>query len=280
MTAATHPVEQALAEIAAGSFRISARSFGFLDDWDSEAERLCRGFGTPAEQFSVRGAVFAQPFGKMHVAIVQAQGDVRRLQFRLLVVERSVYSRYIADPFLVADRFPADFSNTSHMPALEWAEEAPPPRTIDKLQHVLQTGGSPTLLGAVQALIDGGRLVFERSESADQLVRNLWQLLPYASQAELWPATTAFSADLDFHLLVVPKVARLKAGNYLTEEQALDYPHGRYELALQCAIEHGDQREVDRLFRRRTSRQTLRLAVFILIGAIVLALAMAVLQRI
>jgi hypothetical protein len=62
----------------------------------------------------------------------------------------------------------------------------------------------------------------------------------------------------------------------LGEEQVRDYPEGRYEYNLQHAAEMGDQAELDRLFARRSSRETLRLAlvifalVFLLIVAKVL----------
>ena len=146
---------------------------------------------------------------------------------------------------------------------------APPRRTVEKLQEVLKTGGSTTLLGAVQGLIDGGRLVFERSAPAPQLVRDLWQLLPYSAQAELWPTTFAFGNDLRFDILVVPKTDGLSLDRYITEEQALDYPEGRYELGLQFAVEGGNQRELDHLLGRRSSKQMLRLALFILFGGVI-----------
>ena len=44
-----------------------------------------------------------------------------------------------------------------------------------------------------------------------------------------------------------------------TDEQARDYPEGRYELALQTAAESGDQAELNRLFARRSSLDTIRI---------------------
>lgn len=278
MTTSAPAIEQALADIVGSAFRIVTASPGFLDDWTGETERLCRGIGTPPAGLSVELALFAQPLGKAHVVIVQFRGDATRLAFRLLVLDRASYCVCGADPFLIADRFPPEWTAPRGLPTLTSPAATPPPRTVEQLQHVLQTGGSQTLLGAVQALIDGSRLVVERAAPAEQFVRDLWQLLPYAAQAELWPATMAFADSLDFHVLVVPTGVQWQRQRYWTEEQALDYPHGRYELALQYAIEHADQRAVERLLARRSSKQTLRLAVFILIGAIVLALVMGLLQ--
>src|SRR5262249_8901551 len=206
----------------------------------SEAVRLCNGFGARPEGVACPQALFGNPFGPDHVAVVQVadfpnppaeigfQSDA--LSFRFLILPRRLYSDFIADPFRVSDQFFPDWTAKGELPTLTWPNEPPPRRTIAQLQHVLQTGGSPTLLGGVQGLIDGGRLVFERPAPATQLVRDLWQLLPYSSQAELWPATFAFGNDLGFDLLVVPKKEGLPLDRYITEEQATDYPQGRYEL--------------------------------------------------
>jgi hypothetical protein len=202
------------------------------------------------------------------------------LGFRIVAVPRRSYSHQIADPFRVHDTFPPDWTKRGEMPPLTWPAEPPPRRTIADLQKVLQTGGSPTLLGSVQALIDGSRLVFERAAPAPQLARDLWQLLPYSSQAELWPATFAFGNELGFDVLVVPKKEGLQLDRYITEDQALDYPEGRYELNLQIAVESGNQHDIDRLFARRTSRQTLRLALFLLFGAIIITVLVGLLNKI
>ena len=58
---------------------------------------------------------------------------------------------------------------------------------------------------------------------------------------------------------------------HLTADQCRDYPEGRYELALQIAVEAGDQVELDRLFARRTSAETLRLALYMLGAAVAMA---------
>jgi hypothetical protein len=163
--------------------------------------------------------------------------------------------------------------------ALSWPAERPPRRTIAQLQQALQTGGSTTLLGAVQALVDGSRLAFDRVAPAPQLVRDLWALLPNSVRVELWPTTFAFSNDLGFDLLVRYTNQEPPPDRYLTEEQVVDYPEGRYEFALQYAVEHDDQRELDRLLRRPSGRQTLRLAVFILIGGAFTYLAIHAISR-
>ena len=127
----------------------------------------------------------------------------------------------------------------------------------------------PLLLGGVQALIDGSRLLFQSGEPMGKPIRDLWQLLPDRTRCELWPATFAFSDELGFHVLAMPEPPTQWPMGYLTADQARDYPEGRYELALQLAVEESDQRELDRLLARRSSTDTLRLAMFMVIIAFI-----------
>ena len=94
------------------------------------------------------------------------------------------------------------------------------------------------------------------------MFRGLWQLLPERTRFELWPATLAFSNELGFHAVALPAAPEPWPVGYLTADQARDYPEGRYELALQIAAEAGNQPDLDRLLARRSSRDTLRLAMF------------------
>src|SRR5262249_48904441 len=119
-------IEQALyGGQAARGYRFLARSEGFVDDWLPEAERLCAGFGERPAGVACPAAVFAQPFGKDYVAVVQVadQGidDAGRpgaLAFHIVVVPRGAYSHGIGDPFLVADRFPPPWSARGYLPVL------------------------------------------------------------------------------------------------------------------------------------------------------------------
>ena len=60
--------------------------------------------------------------------------------------------------------------------------------------------------------------------------------------------------------------------DYRTEDQAAEYPDGNYEFALQHAAESGDQRELDAVFSKRDSRQTIRLALAVLMLVSILVL--------
>src|SRR5205814_1502832 len=122
---------------------------------------------------------------------------------------------------------------------------------------VLRRPDGPNLLGGSQVLVDGGRVVFERPAPDPALLRDLWRLLPASARSDLWPAAFAFGNTLRFHVLAVPKAEGEEYTHYHTEEQAGDYPEGRYELALQTAAESGDQRGLDKLFARRSQAETL-----------------------
>ena len=267
-------IEQA---IFRGRGELLARSSGFRDDWLLEAERICTGFGVRPAGVACAGAVFAQQFGREHVAVVQVT-DLGSTNdppgFRALIFPRLIYQYHLADPFLIADRFPPPWNARGQLPVLAWPEEPLPPRTVSEVQQALKTGDSPTLLGSVQALVDGGRVVFQRPASDPELLRKLWMLLPTSTRGEIWPASFAFGNDLGFHVLVVPAVEEGVYDRYVKEAEAGDYPAGPYETSLQVAAEAGDQRELDVLFARRSGRQMMRLLILILVLFVILALAM------
>jgi len=252
-------IEQALyGPQADGGRGLLARSPGFGDDWLPDVEQLWQGFGVPAGT-ACPPCLFVRPWPG-GVAVVQA-ADVEGVgtAFRLLLVPARVYADLGGDPFHLTERCPPDWQARDELPTLPVPQPAPP-RSVDAVRTVLDVPQSATLLGGVQALLDGGRLVFERTAPAPELVRSLWALLPNASRAELWPATFAFGNGLGFHVVVTPRAEGPDYANYVHEEQAGDYPEGAYELALQTAAESSDQAALDRLFRRRSRGQTLKLA--------------------
>jgi hypothetical protein len=265
----------------AGGYRFLARSVGFRDDWLAEAERLCTGFGERPGGVACPHCVFGQPFDRRSVAIVQVadQGtdDAGRpgaLGFYLLILPRSLYVELGGDPFYIAEQFPPLWNARGELPSLSWSSGAVPARTVEMLQKTLNMPHSATLLGGAQILLDGGRLVFERTAPDDAILRSLWALLPTRERAELWPASFTFSNVHQFDVLVVPRANGPEYDHYITEEKAGDYPEGRYECNLQSAIETGDQQEIDALLNYSRSR-LLRLIVVLLVIVAILSFAMA-----
>src|SRR5689334_8179121 len=163
-------IEQALYGSKQGQgYGFLARSPGILDDWLPDAERLCTGFGEPPAGISCSGCLFAAPLNKQQVAIVQVAdqgldetGRPGSLAFHLLVLPRSLYRELGGDPFLIAEAFPPSWHARGELPSLSWTASPPSPRSVEQLHKVLNVEVSPTLLGSVQVLLDGGRVVFQR----------------------------------------------------------------------------------------------------------------------
>ena len=74
----------------------------------------------------------------------------------------------------------------------------------------------------------------------------------------------------------MPKVPEGRIPGYLDEEQARDYPESRYERTLQVVVEAGDQAALDRLLARRSSVETLRLALYMVLALAVLSILLRI----
>lgn len=290
-------IEQALYHRTDGEEpQLVAKSAGCQEEWLAEAARLVLAFGDRPVGVQCPEAVFAYPLTSDLVAVVSvADQHDGTIGFRLLIVPRSAYEQFFGNPFDLARRLPADWQARDNVGALTLPAQAPAPPRVQEVQSVLQrvkssaradaepmvrtvaNSESPALLGGVQVLVDGGRVVFERPEPTG-VVPALWTLLPASTRATLWPASFAFSNQLGFDALVVPRARGPEYDDYTTEDQAADYPPGRYELALQTAAEAGDQRHLDQLFGRRSWAETWRLGITLLIALMLLSLASRVLD--
>lgn len=249
--------------------RVLARSDDFPEAWDATAVRLIEEFGPRPDGMSVPAALAALSFDNTHTVVVQFADHAGGLAFRLLILNRKLYDA-ISDPFAVSEAFPPNWSARDSLPPLRWTPDPTPARTVAEVAAVLHHDG-PFLLGATQALIDGGRVALKRETPDETIVRRIWQLLPYSTRNELAVATFAFGVDPRFHLSVTPNPPEKMPFGTLSEENCRNVPEGRYELALQLAAEGGNQAEVDRLFHRRSSKDTLKLAL-LMVGVALLAL--------
>jgi hypothetical protein len=263
-------IQQAIALADARGVRITAKS----DEFDTaEAERIAILFGTRPAGIACPLAHFACPFGKDRVAVARVEdrpGDY--LGFRFLVLSRDLY-RHLGDPFAISDRFPVNWLASGTLPELAWPLERLPERTIEQLDAVLRDGEGPLLLGGAQAVVDGNRVLLKRDAPDEPLVRGLWQLLPDRTRAERWPASFAFSDELGFHLAALPAPTAPATGpKPLSEEAVKDYPPSNYELNLQIAVESRDRAALRRLLARRTADDTIRIGLYMVAFAIVVAI--------
>ena len=210
-----------------------ARSPQFADAWLEPAEQLVFGFGARRNGLRCPRSVFAKPLTKNHIAVVRVKDEYadfpKGLFFHILVVPKSTYDAWIRDPFLLAEKIAPTWEAADPMPSVTMAEEAFTPRTVAQVQGVLKrvkasalkddedpeapdfertaaNSESPALLGGVQILVDGGKLVFVRPEGDLQLAAGMWLLLPERTRCRLWPCSFAFSDELDFDLLIVPQL--------------------------------------------------------------------------
>jgi hypothetical protein len=266
-------IQQAIVLADARSVRVVAAS----DEFDEpQAERIAVLFGSRPPGVACPLAHFACPFGTHHVAVVRVEDRPNELLgFRFLILARELY-RYLGDPFAISDRYPVLWNASGRLPELEWPMELLPERTLEQLDAILKHGDGALLLGSTQALVDGNRVLLQRHEPDERFLRDLWQLLPDRTRCDLWPASFAFSDELGFHAAVGPALPTRRYGMQVLVEDAIrDYPQSSYELNLQIAIESGDRLALKKLLARRTSDETLRLGLYML----VFALAVAVVSR-
>lgn len=269
-------ISQALLLSDSSGVRVVAKSDDFPFAWEEEAVRLVEAFGPRPDGVAVPAALAFLSFGKKHTTVVQYADQPGGFGFRLMVLNRKL-SDAIADPFAVADRFPPDWSARGSLPPLSWPPDSMPERAVEEIA-ALMAPDQPFYLGAIQSLLDGVRIAVPRPAPDDTVPRALWQLLPYRERSHLAFATFAFRPDERLNLAVLPTLPDPLPFGWVSEAKCGDHPPGVYEVALQLATEGRNQRQMDRLLHRRSSKDTLRLAL-ILIGVAVLTVALMATKR-
>lgn len=181
------------------------------------------------------------------------------------VVSRSDYRRCLADAPAILRAVEAD-------PLAETAQVFETNRSAADLLNILKTGDTPTLLGAAQLLVDGGKLHFPDGTPVPlRQVASLWDLLPTRQRAVLgW--TTHLNSNR--HGLAIGAGIKAAEGAW-SWEQAGDYPEGDYERSLHQAASQGDEDTIRRLLNRGSRADVMVLGLLLLaalaIGQIILA---------
>jgi hypothetical protein len=260
-------VEQATAAVhGASDLRWLAASPGFAEEWKALwqprllAQRRGDGVIFPGEALQVH-ALAKKLTGVARLAPLDDPPSI--LGCHVLVVPERAYRLAAGDPFALADACPVNWHARGALPMC--AVPVPPPwRTTAQVCEVLKRADCPLLLGAAQALVDGGRLALIRPQPDTALLRALWMLLPTSTRCELRPASFALADTGAFHAVILPRAAQGELDHrYLSEEQAENYPEGRYEYGVQAAAEAGDQDSLDGLFARRSRSETWRLGLWL-----------------
>ncbi len=290
----TFPIEQATFLLTNhDTLQRLAHSPGFIEDWYPPLEEILNAFGAPPDGITCAQTVFVQKLPPDHIVVVRASSRPGGFGFHTFVLLQEKYQVFLGNPFALTEKFPADWGAHGTLPSQSWEAKPMPGPTVEEVRKVLQRikptplvedvpgedqmqensseePESPALLGGAQVLVDGGKLVFERSTPDYTLIEALWTLLPRVLRGELLPASYAFNQKLAFDVLVVPKLENRLEG-FTTEEQAANYPEGKYELNLQIAAESGNQEDLNALFERRSWRETWRMAMTILIVVSIMA---------
>jgi hypothetical protein len=275
MAVTTFPIHQALAlRSGDAEARWLGQSADFDDRWQPKLAELAVQFGPrpPGTRCPETWLALPDRLPMVVLARVQDLGPPDEapagLGFQFLLLHPEHYDSAGAEAFDLIAGAQACWHSRGTLPTLAGRSLARL-RALGDVQQVLQRADSPLLLGAAQALLDGGRLALQREQPANDVISALWTLLPYRTRLHTSAATFAFGNGLDLCIVAAPPAAKGPYDyRYLSEAQAENYPEGRYELALQIAAEDGDERALHRLLLRRTRADTFKLGLGLLLGLV------------
>lgn len=243
-------------EKSGDSFQILRKSPHFVEEGFNE---FLQKLGSIPSDATFERIVFVLPYDDTFIGIVRMRTNPT--QGSVFLVHRTFYD-FAPHPFFILDQFPnpREGEDEAWFPPTKTL----PPRKVEDLQTILREGEGPLLLGATQSLVDTEQILLVATEPREKFLRDLWELIPDSTRRASWVASYCFADRPEFHLSFVSKLPE-PLGRYMDEERVLDYPDSRYERSLQIAIEAGDQRELDSLLARRSTTETIRLMVMILI---------------
>jgi hypothetical protein len=241
-----------------------------LPHWEELARKIISDFSQAPTGFGEFYALMSLPFGLRHWAVVQVESRCEgTLGFRFLILSKSDWLKGV-DPFSMNGAYPPNWESRGHSESIQYELSFIPPN-VEQAAIWLKEHDLATMLGGLQGVLDGAKLWHEATPTSTAYVRALWNLLPYRSRHDFNFSTLVFQPMHDLKYQALPKESFPPTWppGVLSLQQTGDYPLGRYEQALQLAIEERNASEFEMLLRRRTSRDTLRLAVGLLIAMMV-----------
>ena len=254
--------------------RLLASSGGLSPGVLAAADELLR--MTPPAPRSVDGPVdnrssafWVRPLSRRLTVLAQVEGA----HARLLFFPRREYEAF-GQPFLLDAHFAPDWPAPPGAEPLVWDGSEIAPRTCPQLMDLFKSHDMPLILGAAQALVDGGRLGLVAGAESPGTLAAVWQLLPTALQGRRTVCAVADLPGAGFDAFVTRRPPDPWPVAVLSSEQARDYPHGGYEFALQSAVEHGDEAALARVLSRRPSLDPVRAAVAVGLTALAAGVAL------
>ncbi len=205
---------------------------------------------------------------------IVALGAANRVE--LVALKKADFARYFAaDPFRVArklKRGPAFCSPGE----VSWAvnpEWAVLPK-VSYFQDLLKSADSALLLGGAQALMDGAGVRLDAGHEDREVAERLWNLAPLSVRLERTMVIGDPGNILRADLTALSPTTQAQA-DFWNSQRLGDYPEGKYELALQSAIDQGDELSIERHLHRQSPRQVMLTAAFLLVGMIVIGILMS-----
>lgn len=213
---------------------------------------------TPRECHASATAWTVLPAGSW-LLFLRHQREGTGCQVEAWIVSRTDYRSCGADSPAIIRAIEAD-------PVSETLVVVPAERSSKAVESSLKQGDTPSLLGAAQLLVDGGRLNWA-AESPLEVgqVEAIWSLLPTRQRALLGWTTYL---DSSRHKLAIGASRCPVPGSWAWDKVG-DYPEGDYERALHQAAFQGDEDTVSRLLNRG-SRTDVMILGLLLLGALVL----------
>ena len=136
-----------------------------LPRWEEYARKIVADFGTPPAGFGEVSALLSLPFGERHWAVTQVRSrGESTLGFSFLVLSKSAWLQGV-DPFALNETYPPNWDSRGHVEPIQHELNFTPP-TVEQAATWLKEHDRATLLGGLQAVLDGAKLWHEATTTS------------------------------------------------------------------------------------------------------------------